>query len=276
LIQTPVYNEFHDTQMKTGMPKVESSLLKIVRGNRIGYEVDYDSFERAAKKASLFLLCNPHNPVGKIFSRTELKRMAEICIRNDVLIVSDEIHSELLLGGNTFRPIASLGRGIADRTITLVSPSKTFNVPGLFCAFAIIPNEALRQQYEETVRKLGIHVGSPGLIAARAAYSGQCDKWLAALRQYLTDNREFLLEYVSRDMPGVRVTVPQATYLAWLDFTEWNLRDSPYEFFLKNAKVALSDGKIFGETGTGHVRLNFGTSRKILKEGLDRMRRALG
>jgi cystathionine beta-lyase len=273
LIQTPVYNEFHETQKKTSAPQVESPLAKRVEGNRLRYEVDFDSFERAAKKVNIFLLCNPHNPVGNIYSRADLKRMAEVCIQNDVLIVSDEIHSELLLDGNRFRPIASLGREIANRTITLVAASKAFNVPGLLCGFAIIPNEELRKRYQETVFKMGIHVTSPGLVAARIAYSGQCDAWLIELRKYLTDNRNFLVDYVTQKMPGVRITVPHATYLAWLDCTELKLKPSPYEFFLKEARVALSDGAAFGEKG--HVRLNFGTSRKILKQGLERMRKAL-
>jgi cystathionine beta-lyase len=178
LIQTPVYNEFHETQKKTDVPQVEAPLRKKVEGNRIKYEVDFDAFKRAAKKVNMFLLCNPHNPVGKIYSRADLKRMAEICIQNDVLMVSDEIHSELLLDENRFRPIAALGREIANRTITLVAASKTFNVPGLLCGFAIIPNEELRKRYQETVFKMGMHVTSPGLVATHIAYSGQCDGWL--------------------------------------------------------------------------------------------------
>jgi cystathionine beta-lyase len=275
LIQTPVYNEFQETRRKTGALQVEAPLARSVEGNRISYEVDFDSFERAVKKAAIFLLCNPHNPVGRIYSRSELKRMAEICIARDVLIVSDEIHSELLLGGSQFRPIASLGREIASRTITLVSASKAFNVPGLFCAFAIIPNPELRKRYEETVYRMGMHVASPGLVAARAAYSGQCDAWLRALRTYLTANRDFLTEYVTGNLPMLRFTIPDATYLAWLDCSRLGLEPSPYKFFLERAGVALSDGRRFGKGSEQFVRLNFGTSRKTLKHGLDRLNRAV-
>ena len=276
LIQTPVYNEFHETHKKTGVPQVESPLVKKVNGNRIKYEIDFDAFEQAASKVNLFLLCNPHNPVGNIYSGAELKRLAEICIKNDVLIVSDEIHSELLLNDSRFQPMASLGREISNRTITLVAASKTFNVPGLFCAFAIIPNKKLRKQYAETVFKMGMHAASPGLVTAHVAYSGQCDKWLKELREYLTGNREFLVNYVTEYMPAMRITIPNATYLAWLDCTELKLKPSPYEFFLKKALVALSDGGKFGKGSEQFVRLNFGTSRRILKQGLDRMRKALG
>jgi len=275
LIQTPVYNEFHQTQRKTGVPQIEAPLAKKVQGNRIGYEVDFDTLARGAKNARLFLLCNPHNPVGSIYAPAELKRMAKVCIENDILIVSDEIHSELLLEDNRFQPIASLSREIEKRTITLLSASKAFNVPGLFCAFAVIPNKKLREQYAETALKMGMHVGSAGLVAAQIAYSGRCDTWLKELRKYLSDNRDFLLEYVTKRMPGVRVTVPAATYLAWLDFTQFDLKKSPYDFFFEKAKVVLSDGATFGEDGKGHVRLNFGTSRSILKQGLDRMSKAL-
>lgn len=275
LIQTPVYNEFHETQTKTGIPQVESPLVKNTSANRIRYEVDFDSFEQNVRGVKMFLLCNPHNPVGRIYARPELERMAEICMANDILIVSDEIHSELLLDGNKFHPIASLSPEIADRTITLISASKAFNVPGLFCAFAIIPNQQLRQKYEETVYKMGLPVTSPGLIAAQVAYSGKCDGWLRELHKYLAENRDFLVDYISKYMPIVRVTVPDATYLAWLDCTELDLAPSPYEFFLNQAHVALSDGARFGKESQQSVRLNFGTSRRILKRGLDRMRKAL-
>jgi cystathionine beta-lyase len=172
-------------------------------------------------------------------------------------------------------PMAKLSSQIAKQTITLIAPSKTFNVPGLFCAFGIIPNEELCQRYKATVYRLGFHISSPGLIAAHIAYSGQCDEWLWELREYLTDNRNFLVDYVMRYMPLVRITIPRATYLAWLDFSELKLEPSPYEFFLKEARVGLSDGGKFGKGSEQFIRLNFGTSRKILKQGLDRMTKAL-
>jgi cysteine-S-conjugate beta-lyase len=275
LIQTPVYNEFHEVKNNAGIPQIDAPLVRNVQGNILHYEIDWDLFRQRAKQAGMFLLCNPHNPLGKIFSRKDLLRMAEICLENDVLIVSDEIHSELLLDDNTFTPMAKLSPEIAKRTITLIAPSKTFNVPGLFCGFAIIPDKELRLQYTKTVEHMRLHVSSMGLHAARIAFSGQCDGWLRELRRYLTGNRDFLVEYVTKYMPDVKTTFPAATYLGWLDFTEYALKKSPYDFFLKKAKVGLSDGMIFGENGAGHVRVNFGTSRRILKQGLDRMRKSL-
>ncbi len=275
LVQTPVYNEFHEVKNNIGVPQLDAPFVKRADGNIISYEIDWDVFEKQVKKAGMFLLCNPHNPLGIIFSRKDLLKMAELCIKNNVVIVSDEIHSELLLDGNQFTPMAKLSREIENHTVTLIAPSKTFNVPGLFCGFAIIPNDELRKRYEREVSHLRLHVSSMGLFAARAAFSGSCDSWLKDLRRYLTDNRDFLVGYVTEYMPEVRTTIPAATYLGWLDFTQTGMKESPYDFFLKNAKVALSDGKIFGKAGEGHVRLNFGTSRALLKQGLDRMQKAL-
>jgi cystathionine beta-lyase len=274
-IQTPVYNEFFEIKDNVGIPQIDIPLAKRVFENFLHYEIDWKVFEKQVKKAGMFLLCNPHNPLGIIFTRKELTRMAEICIRNNVLIVSDEIHSELLLDDNKFTPMAKISPEIAKHTITLIAPSKTFNVPGLFCGFAIITDKELRERYEREVNHLRLHIGSLGLIAAQTAFSGECDGWLKDLRRYLTDNRDFIVGYVSEYMPNVRMTIPDATYLAWLDFTQTGINGSPYEFFLKNAKVAVSDGKTFGREGEGHLRLNFGTSRKLLAQGFERMGKAL-
>lgn len=273
LVQPPVYNEFHELKNNVSIPQIDVPLVKRARGNILNYEIDWDLFKKQANKVNMFLLCNPHNPLGIIFSRKDLSRMAEICIENNILIVADEIHSELLLDEKKFTPMAKLSREIANKTITLIAPSKTFNVPGLFCGFAIIPNKELHDEYVKMVEHLRLHVASLGLHAAQVAFSGQCDDWLRDLRSYLTDNRDYLVDYVTKNMPGVRITIPDATYLAWLDFTQLNLEKSPFEFFFEKAKVALSDGAIFGEKG--HVRLNFGTSRRILKQALDRMQKAL-
>ena len=275
LVQTPVYNEFHEVKNNIGIPLLEAPLIKHVNGNILSYEIDWDIFEKQVKKAGMFLLCNPHNPLGIIFARKDLLKMAELCIRNNVLIVSDEIHSELMMGDNKFSPLAKLSAEIAKHTITLISPSKTFNVAGLFCGFAIITDKDLRERFEKEVNHLRMHVGSLGLIAAQSAFSGACDGWLKELLRYLTGNRDFLVEYVTEYMPQVRLTIPAATYLGWLDFTQTKIVGSPYEYFLKNAKVAASEGQIFGENGEGHIRLNFGTSRKLLEQGLEQMRKAL-
>ena len=275
LIQTPVYNEFLDTEHKTGARQSAARLAKNVDGSRISYEVDFDALKTGAKKSAMFLLCHPHNPVGHIFSQSELRQMAEICIENNVMIISDEIHSELLLGGAKFTPMASLSREIAKHTITLVSASKAFNVPGLSCAFAIISNEKMRTQFSKIADGMSFEISTPGLTAARVAFSGKADAWLRELRRYLTGNRDFIVDYVEQNLPGIRVTKPDATYLIWLDCSELRLKPSPYEFFLKEAKIAFSDGGKFGKGNEQFVRLNFGAPRKAVEQSLRRMSKAL-
>ena len=279
LIQPPVYNEFHVLKNNLEIPQYEAPLVQSLKGNILHYGVDWEAFERQARYAAMFLLCNPHNPVGIVYSRRDLRRMAEICLAHDVLMVADEIHSELLLGGQAFTPLIKAHPEIRKRSITLVSPSKTFNVPGLMCGFAIIPDDELRATYNRMVEKLRIHVSSLGLIAAREAFSGSCDGWLAELLAYLTANRDFLVEYVSEYLPDIRITRPAATYLAWLDCSELVrkgiISGSPFDFFLKEAKVAFGEGKIYGEASAEFVRLNFGCTRRTLKQGLDRVRDSL-
>lgn len=275
LLQTPVYNEFLDTEHKTGAKQSVARLAKKVSGNRISYEVDFDALKVGLKRSAMFLLCHPHNPVGMIYSPAELARMAELCIENDVTIVSDEIHSELLLGGAKFKPMASLSSEIAQHTITMVSASKAFNVPGLTCAFAIIPNDELRKRFTRIADGMNFELSTLGLTAARVAFSGKADAWLRELRRYLTGNRDFIVQYVEQNLPGIRVTKPDATYLIWFDCSELKLKTSPYEFFLNNAKVAFSNGAKFGEGNEQFVRLNFGTSRKLVEEGLGRITKAL-
>ncbi len=227
----------------------------------------------------MFLLCHPHNPTGQVYGRAELERMTELCLASDAVICSDEIHSELLLAGTQHTPMAALDPEIARRTIALLSPSKTFNIVGFFCGFAIIPDAQLRARYRKVQEQLTLHVNSLGLIAAEAAFSGACDPWLQELRRYLTANRDFLVECIGRKMKGVRVTVPQATCLAWLYFSQLKrkkkIASEPAKFFLKNARVGLNPGVEFGPGGEGFVRLNFGCPRATLVRALEQIRGAL-
>jgi cystathionine beta-lyase len=222
----------------------------------------------------MFLLCNPHNPTGRVFSRSDLTRMADLCLKNGTVICSDEIHSELILGDTPHIPIASLDPEIAARTITLIAPSKTFNVAGLFCAFAIIPDADLREKFKKVTEQMVMHVNGFGLVAAQSAFSGECDEWLRALLVYLRANRDFLVEFVRSELNGIGVTVPEATYLAWLDCRALKVEPSPHKFFLEKAQVALNDGAEFGQGGEGFVRLNFGCPRRTLEEALERIKQA--
>lgn len=284
LIQTPVYMPFNDIQKHQGVIRQEAQLVKVAQNGILRYAIDWDVFEKAfnagGSKTRMFLLCNPHNPTGQVYSREELAKMAEICQKHETIIVSDEIHSELLLGDAQHIPLATLSPEIAQHTITLIAPSKTFNIAGLFCGFAIIPNAELRERYKQVVERMTLHVASLAQVAAQAAFSGECDTWLDELRAYLTANRDYLVSFVERELPGLQISLPDATYLAWLDCNELvksgQIQGKPFDFFLKEARVALNDGAAFGTGGENFVRLNFGCPRATLKEGLERMKKALG
>lgn len=272
VIQTPVYMPFLDVARNAGLRDSSVDLLEDEQGC---YSVDWQKFEAAiADNASLFLLCNPHNPVGRVYTAEELTRMADICLKYEVPIVSDEIHSDLIFSGHHHTPIALLSPEINQRTITLMAPSKTFNVPGLGCAFAIIQNPELRKLFNNTRRGLVGGANGFGMVAAQAAYT-EGQTWLTQLLHYLEGNRDALVAYVHDNLPLARITVPEGTYLAWVDLRAYNLEPSPCEYLIKHAKVGLNDGAAFGKSGTGFVRINFACPRNILMEGLEKIRIAL-
>jgi len=283
LMLPPVYFPFLSVHENLGLTRQYAPLIKRTEGNILRFEIDFESFEAAMEtdeaRTRLFLLCNPHNPTGNSFTRDELSRLAEICLRHDVLICSDEIHSELLLGEAVHVPIATLSPEIADKTITLVAPSKTFNTAGLFCGFAIIPNQEMRENYQKAVQQMTLHVNSLGQVAAQAAFSGACEDWLEEVLIYLAGNRDFLVDYVREQIPDMRLTVPDATYMSLLDcnllLETGRIPGSPFEFFLNEAKVALSAGSQFGPGGEGTVRLNFACPRALLEGALERIQGSL-
>ena len=272
LVQPPIYPPMLTAAATTQRSRVDAPLTRQPDGS---YTVDWGVFESAiTADTRLFLLCNPHNPIGRVYTRDELSKMAEICLRRDLVIVSDEIHSDLIYRGYHHSPMASLGPAIAARTITLIAPSKTFNLPGLQCAIAIIPNADLRQKYNAAKQGLVPWVNLLGLIAGETAYrDGQA--WLDQVLVYLESNRDFLYDFVRRDLPSIKMARPQGTYLAWLDCREAGIDGNPYQFFLDKARVAVSDGASFGPGGEGFVRLNFASPRAMLAEALDRMKTAL-
>ncbi|NJN97058.1 MAG: putative C-S lyase [Anaerolineales bacterium] len=275
LVQTPVYPPFLKAPLNHGRILDGSELIARREGRRLTYELDDAAFEAAiTPRTGMFILCNPHNPVGRCYTAAELTRMAEICLRHNLVICSDEIHCDLLLDNARHIPIASLSPEIADRTITLMAPSKTFNLAGLKCSFAIVANAELRRRLNRVVAGMALAVNVMGLTAALAAYRDG-GEWLDQLRVYLTANRDYVVNYVEEYLPGLTTTVPEATYLAWFDCREAGIEDNPYQFFLKQARVALNDGAHFGPGGDGFVRLNFGCPRSILTEALEQMRTAL-
>jgi cystathionine beta-lyase len=272
LLQTPVYYPMLYAPAGAGLRNEEMELTRCPDGH---YEIDLDLFDRTiGDRTRIFIMCNPHNPVGRVFRREELARMAETCLRHNILICSDEIHCDLVFEGNRHLPMATLAPEVADRTITLMAPSKTFNVPGLKFSVAIVQNAELRKTLKETHTGLVHGMNVMAYTAALAAYrEGQ--PWLEELLSYLEGNLDLLVEYVGSDLPGVSMSRPEATYLAWLSCHDAGIAGSPYEFFLNQAKVALNDGAVYGRGGEGFVRLNFGCPRWRLVEALDRMEEAL-
>jgi cystathionine beta-lyase len=284
LIHTPVYNMFYTLYKHLKLIQQSVPIALSAEGNVLHPELDMETFANTFHSSNtrtrMFLFCHPHNPLGRVFTRSELQGMAEICLQNEAYIVSDEIHSELLLNGSKHIPVATLSPEIADKTITLIAASKTFNTAGLFCAFAIIPNAELRAQYQQANDEITGHVSSMGLVASEVAFSGSCDDWLAELREYLKGNLDFMAEYLTENFPDAKFTVPQSTYLQWIDFGEYvkagKMDKLPFDYFLGKAKVALSSGQVFGEGCENYVRLNFASPRQVVAEALERMRKALG
>ncbi len=272
VVQTPVYPPILAAAENAGAVGIHNALERALDGR---YHVDFDAFEASLQPDTrCFLLCNPHNPVGKVFTHSELERLAEICLRHDLVIISDEIHSDLLFEGQTHLPIASLSKEVADRTVTLIAPSKTFNIAGLESAVLICQNRGLMKRINQSRRGLLGGVNLMGLAAAVAAYRDG-DAWLKNMMAVLKDNRDFLDRFVQDRMPIIKMRKPDATYLAWLDCTDLELNEPPAEFFLKKARVALIKGADFGKGGESFARLNFGCSHETLQSALERMQAAI-
>jgi cystathionine beta-lyase len=274
LVQTPIYPPFLSAPLNQGIKLQTLELIPQQRGKQLHYEIDELGFTSSlTSETRLFLLCNPHNPVGRHFSRHELETLATLCLKNDLIICSDEVHCDLNLDGQTHIPVATLSPDIAQRCITLLAPSKTFNIAGLGGSFAVVENPQLRKQLLAVMEGLIPHLNVLNSTAMLAAYQ-HGESWLQELIPYLRGNRDFLVNYLATHLPQLKTTVPEATYLAWIDCRAANLHD-PYQFFLKQAKVAFNEGNSFGKGGEGFVRLNFGCPRSTLETTLERMREAL-
>ena len=271
IFHTPVYPPFFNISKNADARQIEIPM--IIRDGT--YQISFDQFEKAIQESTkLYFLCNPQNPVGRVFCKEELEEINEICLKKNVIICSDEIHCDLTFSGHPHIPIASLSEYAAKNTITLMAPSKTFNIPGLDFSFAVVPNPEHRQRMEKSRGGL---VGHPNLLAAEAAkavFANSAD-WLAQLNSYLEGNRDYLVDFIKTNLPEIKIIPPEGTYLAWLDCRELDLQPGPYEFFLEKAKVALNDGQNFGKNGAGFVRLNFGCQRQTLVDALERMAEAI-
>ncbi len=272
IMQTPVYPPFLAVPGNGGFAGITVDLVQDRSGQ---YHIDFEAFEAAIQpNTHVFLLCNPHNPVGRVFRRDELEKLAEICLQHNLVICSDEIHSDLIYGGYRHTPIASLCEESAQNTVTLIAPSKTFNIAGLECSVIICQNSDLRKRIEHARRGLLGGVNIMGLEAAYAAYQFG-GEWLEELLGVLQNNRDLLVKFVHETMPEVKMPMPEGTYLAWLDCRGLKGIEDPYKLFLNEAKVALNDGREFGKAGEGYLRLNFGCPESMLIEALLRMKLAL-
>ncbi len=277
MVNSPVYPPFLSAP---GNQKREAQVVELfprTEGNCLTYPLDVDALQSMAdERTKLFILCNPHNPTGRIYRKNELVKLAEFCMERGIILCSDEIHCDLLL--DTELPhiaISALDPEIAKATVTLIAPSKTYNIPGLGCSIAIVPDPALRAKIVAASAGIVPEVNVLGMDAALAAYRSG-GPWLKDLLSYLRSNREYVVEYAGKNWPKLKWTIPEATYLAWLDCRSIELGQAPYRFFLERAGVALNDGRRFGPGGDGFVRLNFGCPRSTLKQALDQMTEALG
>ncbi|WP_217884446.1 MalY/PatB family protein [Thioflexithrix psekupsensis] len=275
LVQTPVYPPF------LSAPTLQQRQLQTVdlcvhdsTSQQLYYGLDLTTFKaKLSSKTALFLLCHPHNPVGRVFSRHELLALAELCMENGTVICSDEIHCDLLLDAETMPhvPLASLSPEIAASCITLMAPSKTFNIAGLACSFAIVQNPRLRKILQRAAMGIMPEINVLGIEAALAGYQ-HGESWLQDLLIYLRGNRDYLFDFVVENMPKIRLTRPEATFLTWLDCRAWVA--DPYLFCLEKARVAGNEGQSFGMGYEGFLRLNFGCSRLRLQEALTRLQHA--
>jgi cystathionine beta-lyase len=272
LCNTPVYPPFMTAPRNSGRETLTVPLVLDTAARR--WEIDFEAMERAVTpRTKLFLLCNPHNPVARVFRRDELERIANFCLRHNLILCSDEIHCDLILDDLPHIPTGTLGAEIAARTITLMAPSKTYNVPGLGTSLAIISDPKLRATFVRATAGIVAEVNVLGYAACEAAYRDSED-WRQELLAYLRGNRDFLLDFLTRELPGVKIEAPmEATYLAWLNVEALGLAD-PIAHFEKHG-VGLSDGSFFGAARGKYVRINLGCPRATLAEALRRMKAGL-
>jgi cysteine-S-conjugate beta-lyase len=272
IVQPPVYFPFFDC-VKGTRRKLTENPLKLENGR---YTFDFDDLKsKIDKRTKLLLLCNPQNPGGMVWSRNELEMLAGICLENNIMVISDEIHSDLIYKGHTHIPFASLSVEAANHCVVCMAPSKTFNVAGLSSSVVIIPNKRHFVRYERALDVGHLGMGNIfGSVALEAAYV-HGDEWIEQLMEYLWNNYLLLEDFLNRNLPKVKVMRPDATYLIWLDFREYGMNDEQLSrFIVEQARVGLNNGARFGTGGEGWMRLNIGCPRSVLKEGLERINKA--
>jgi cysteine-S-conjugate beta-lyase len=269
IVQPPVYFPFFSAVTKNGR-KLVYNPLKLMDGR---YYMDFDDLERKIdNKTRMIILCNPHNPGGSAWTADELVRVGEICIKNNLLLVSDDIHSDLVFDPFRHTVAASLSDELAKITITMMAPSKTFNLAGMSTASVIISNASLRKRFQATVEKLHIGMGNIfGMVASEAAYTHGED-WLVQMMNYVNGNLTFMEKFLTRNLPSIEMIRPEATYLVWLDFRKLNLPPEQMNKVLKEkAKIGLSDGATFGPGGEGFQRMNVACPRLYVEKAMDQL-----
>ncbi len=276
IIQTPVYDPFISIVKRTGRTPV-FNCLKNADGH---YTMNYEELEQLAAKPEnkMLILCSPHNPVGRVWTKKELTRLADICLEHGVMIVVDEIHSDIVYSGFSHTPLLSLDKRYQEQFIHLSAPGKTFNVPGLKMSFALIPNEDLRHQFHEMILNMSLDIRNTfGVECVQACYTQEGLEWLEKLLRYLQENMELTADFINREMPKVHMEKPEGTFLCWLDFSEYKISDEKLLNQINlGAGVVCVPGNWFGPGGEHHIRLNIGCQRKTLMNALRRIKEAVG
>ncbi len=272
ICMTPVYPPFYSIIKEEGRTLLENPLRCSEGGE---YSIDYENLEELASRASMLLLCSPHNPVGRVWRRDELQKLAEICSRHNLMVISDEIHGEIIFPENEHIPFASLNADTASRTLTCIAASKTFNVAGLATSVVIGTDPQVFSRFKAGLPGISGHANLFGLTALEAAFTA-CDDWLDGLISYLDGNRRLVQDFFASLNSGISSNLPEATFLSWLDCSGLGMDDGELKrFFAEKALVGLNPGVSFGEGGEGHMRLNFGCPRALLEEGLERIASAV-
>lgn len=272
-IQTPVYPPFFKSVQLNERQLVTSPLEE----TDAGYVMDFADLEaKFAEGVKILIFCSPHNPVGRVWHKDELEQLTILLKKYNVLLISDEIHADIIFPGNRHIPIASLDDELLQRSITLYAPSKTFNIAGLTTAVTIISNEALRLQFKEHSVKLGDHIGNVlGMVGFTAAYK-HGEPWLDALNEYLYANYQFVQSYLAEHIPTITVTPSEGTFLLWLDCRELNMKPKELlHFFVHKAGLGLNEGTMFGKDGAGFMRLNIACRQALLLQALEQLKDAV-
>lgn len=273
IVQSPVYYPFYKVIEDNGCCVVNNRLIN----NDGRYEMNFDELEKQAADGSvrMMILCSPHNPVGRVWNADELCRVSEICMANDVLLVSDEIHSDLIYRPNVHIPVASLSQKLMMNTITCMAPSKTFNLAGVQVSDIIVPDSLKRRKLAASLKAAGVMPNVFGLAAQTAAYN-EGEEWLEQLIDYLSGNLDYMQEFIASQMPKVKFRRPEGTYLAWLDFSEYGFTaEELKERMRQKSCLALDDGYIFGDGGAMCQRINFACPRSILTKAMDALKRGV-